>query len=130
MELIKKKDLTKNVFLIGKTSNVYHYMKNARALILASLWEEVGFVIVEAAFCNLFVISSDCPNGPIEFLENGEAGYLFQSNKKNELKKKIENFTKAERNLIKLKIRAKKNSSNYSLFRHYLSLKNILSHEN
>ena len=35
-ELIKKKDLTKNVFLIGKTQNIYPYMKNARALILAS----------------------------------------------------------------------------------------------
>ena len=130
IELIKKHNVSENIFILNNINNVYPFMKKARALILPSLWEEVGFVIVEAAFCNLFVISSDCPNGPIEFLENGEAGYLFQSNKKNELKKKIENFTKAERNLIKLKIRAKKNSSNYSLFRHYLSLKNILSHEN
>ena len=105
-------------------------MKKARALILASLWEEVGFVIVEAAFCNLFVISSDCHNGPKEFLENGEAGYLFQSNIKNELTKKIQDFAKAEKNLKKLKIKAKKNSSNYTLFRHHLSLRKILSNEN
>ena len=128
-ELIKKKDLTKNVFLIGKTHNVYPYMKNARALILASLWEEVGFVIVEAAFCNLFVISSDCPNGPKEFLENGEAGYLFQSNKKNELKKKIEKFVKEEKNLKNYKIKAKKNSLNYTLLRHHSNLKKILLNE-
>ena len=86
-------------------------MKKARALILSSLWEEVGFVIVEAAFCNLFVISSDCPNGPKEFLADGDAGYLFQSNKKNELVKKIEIFDKEEKNLNKMKIQAKKNSS-------------------
>ena len=67
-------------------------MKKAKALILPSLWEEVGFVIVEAAFSNLFVISSDCPNGPREFLENGNAGYLFKSNVKNELKNKIKNL--------------------------------------
>ena len=104
-------------------------MKNAKAIILSSLWEEVGFVIVEAAFCNLFVISTDCPNGPKEFLENGNAGYLFHSNKKNELKNQIKKFAKEEKNLKKFKIKAKKNSSNYTLFRHHLSLKKILSNE-
>ena len=105
-------------------------MKKARALILSSLWEEVGFVIVEAAFSNLFVISSDCPNGPREFLENGDAGYLFESNKKNKLYNKINTFVHEEKNIKKLKIKAKKNSSNYTLFRHYLSLIKILSNEN
>ena len=122
IELIKKHNVSENIFILNNINNVYPFMKKARALILPSLWEEVGFVIVEAAFCNLFVISSDCPNGPKEFLENGEAGYLFQNNKKDELKKKIENFTKEEGNLKKLKVRAKKNSTNYTLFRHYLSL--------
>ena len=31
------------------------------------MWEEVGFVLVEAAISNLFIISSDCKNGPKEF---------------------------------------------------------------
>ena len=128
--LIRENYLSNNVFILNDIINVYPFMKKARALILASLWEEVGFVIVEAAFCNLFVISSDCHNGPKEFLENGEAGYLFQSNIKNELTKKIQDFAKAEKNLKKLKIKAKKNSSNYTLFRHHLSLRKILSNEN
>ena len=129
-KLIKKKDLTKNVFLIGQTYNVYPYMKNARALILSSLWEEVGFVIVEAAFSNLFVISSNCPNGPKEFLENGRAGYLFESNKKDNLTEKLLYFIQEEKNLQNLTIKAKKNSANYTPFRHYLSLQKILSNEN
>ena len=57
-------------------------MKNSEIFILSSLWEEVGFVIVEAAMCNTFVISSDCPNGPKEFLNNGENGILFKNNSK------------------------------------------------
>jgi len=129
-ELIRKNNISNNVFLLGRINNVYPFMKKARALILSSLWEDPGFVIIEAAFSNLFVISSNCPNGPKEFLENGEAGYLFQSNKKDELKNKIKDFVKEEKNLKKFKIKAKKNSSNYSLFRHYLSLKKILSNEN
>ena len=129
-ELIKKKDLTHNIFLLGEIKNVYPYMKKAKALILSSLWEEVGFVIVEAAFSNLFVISSNCPNGPKEFLENGRAGYLFENNKKNNLAKKLKYFDDTQKNLKDLKIKAKKNSSNFTLFRHHLKLKKILSYEN
>jgi glycosyltransferase involved in cell wall biosynthesis len=105
-------------------------MKRSRALILSSLWEDPGFVLIEAAFCNLFIISSDCPNGPKEFLSNGDAGYLFQSNKKGELAKKLQKFNKEEINLNKMRIQAKKNSSKYSLFRHYLTLNKILINEN
>ena len=47
---IKKKKLEKNIIIPGKTDNVYKYMKNSKALIHPSLWEEVGFVlVVEAA---------------------------------------------------------------------------------
>ncbi len=128
-DFIKKKNLSNNVFILSKITNVYPFMKKSKALILSSLWEEVGFVIVEAAFCNLFVISTDCPNGPKEFLENGNAGYLFESNKSNELKDKIKKFVIEEKNLKRFKVKAKKNSSNYTLFRHHLSLKKILSNE-
>ena len=58
-------------------------MRKSDVLVLSSLWEEVGFVIVEVAFCNTFVISSDCPNGPKEFLENGRNGILFKNNEEN-----------------------------------------------
>tara|TARA_X000001036_G_scaffold439784_1_gene492311 strand:+ start:2110 stop:3285 length:1176 start_codon:yes stop_codon:yes gene_type:complete len=127
IELIIENNASNNIFILSGIRNVYPFMKKAKALILSSLWEEVGFVIVEAAFCNLFVISSDCPNGPKEFLENGGAGYLFESNKKNELTKKIQNYEREKKNLNKLKVKAKKNSSEYTLFRHYLSLIKILT---
>ena len=129
-KFIKFNNLENNIFLLGKKDNVYPYMKYARALILPSLWEEVGFVIVEAAFSNLFVISSNCPNGPREFLEEGRAGYLFESNQDNALFKKLEDFKSNENSLKLLKIKAKKNSSNYTLFRHYVNLKEILTNEN
>ena len=128
-ELIKKKSVSNNIFILSKINNAYPFMKKAKALILPSLWEEVGFVIVEAAFSNLFVISSDCPNGPKEFLENGNAGYLFKSNAPSELKNKIKNFVNEEKDLKRFKLKAKKNSSNYTLFRHHLGLSKILIHE-
>ena len=99
-------------------------MLKADIFILSSLWEEVGFVIVEAALSNLLVISSNCPNGPREFLSDGSAGYLFSNNKKNALK---DLFHDIENDNLQKRIKAKKNSLIYTRFRHYLALKRILS---
>ena len=56
---------------------------HSSSVFVSSLWEDPGFVIVEAALCNLFVISSNCPNGPKEFLDDGkEVSYLKVIRKK------------------------------------------------
>ena len=125
-KLIKLKDLENRVFLIGSTDNVYRYMKQASLFILPSLWEEVGFVIVEAALSNLFIISSDCPNGPSEFLDNGNSGILFKSNVSGELNKSLNFYFEKKIDLEKKKIKTKKNSIQYTRFRHFLALEKIL----
>ena len=122
---IKFLNMESRIFILGYSKDVYAYMKNASFLILASLWEEVGFVIVEAAVNNLFVFSSDCPNGPKEFLKNGQAGILFRTNVRDELKNKLINFNVND--YLSSKILAKKNSITYTKFRHYLKLQEVLS---
>ena len=122
---IKSLNMENRIFILGYSNEVYSYMKNASFLILASLWEEVGFVIVEAAVNNLFVFSSDCPNGPKEFLRDGKAGILFRTNVRNELKNKLINFNIDDFPVSK--ILAKKNSVKYTKFRHYLKLQEVLS---
>ena len=94
---------------------------------MSSLWEEVGFVIVEAALCNTFVISSDCPNGPSEFLNGGKNGILFKSNVEDELLKSFNKFSLMEKKEIyQNKVRLKKNAEKYTIFHHYLELNKIL----
>jgi glycosyltransferase involved in cell wall biosynthesis len=127
LKKIKNKNLMDRVFLMGHSSIIYSFMKKADAFILSSLWEEPGFVLIEAAISNLFIISSDCPNGPKEFLKNGKAGLLFESNKKNALKEKLEEFCNLEKKLKEKKIEAKKNCFDYTMFRHSLYLRKILS---
>ena len=122
---IKNKGLTEKVILEGQVSNVFKYFKNGELFILSSLWEEVGFVIVEAAMSNLFVISSDCPNGPSEFLDKGKNGILFQSNIPGALCNGLIRYLKLkQKNEMKKKL--KKNSKKYTLFYHYLKLINII----
>ena len=125
---IKQLGLSDNVFLIGHTSNVYYFMKRATAIILSSLWEEVGFVIVEAAVSNLSIISSDCKNGPKEFLSYGEGGLLFNSNKKQALYNSLLLFMNLnEKEILKKKIKAKKNSLKFTMYRHQIQLKKFLN---
>ena len=124
--LIKLYGLSKHVYLLSRTNNVYKYMKKSQAFILPSLWEEVGFVIVEAALSNTFIISSDCPNGPREFLNHGNAGLLFKNNKVGELSKSLKLFIDNKINLLKKRKYAKKNSIKYTKFRHFKTLTKII----
>ena len=121
--LINQKNLNDRVHLIDYTANVYSYMKNASMYVLSSLWEDPGFVIIEAALCNLPIISSNCSNGPKEFLSNGDAGKLFENNKKGALSRALEYH---DENFLK-KVKAKKNTLKYTNFRHFKKLDSIIS---
>ena len=125
-DLINKLNLKDRVHLLGRVSNVYDYMQNSDIFVLSSLWEELGFVIVESAFKNLFIISSNCPNGPKDFIEDDNCGILFESNKQDSLKEALVNFDKSK-DILNKKINAKKKSLNYSKFRHHLKLYKVLS---
>ena len=100
IKLIDKKKLKEKIFLLGFKKNVYNYMNNCELFILSSLWEEVGFVIVEAAMCNAYIISSDCPNGPKEFLNNGKNGLLYKNNYKKSLSKTLKDYCSLDKNKI------------------------------
>ena len=89
---IKSKNLNNNIFLIGHVENVYPYIKKSLAVISSSKWEDPGAVMIEASFCNKNVISSNCPNGPEEFLSYGKSGYLFKNNNQKDLVDKMNLF--------------------------------------
>ncbi len=130
MSMIKKKIIEKKmsdkIILRGYVDNVYKYFKHGDLFILSSKWEEVGFVIVEAALSNLFIISSDCPNGPSEFLNYGKNGILFKNNQQGALSNALEDFVSlgSKKNM---KIKLKKNSDKYTMFKHYKVFNKILS---
>ena len=62
------------------TKNVHKLMRKSKAFILTSLWEDPGFVLVESAYNNCSIISSDCPNGPEEIIQ--EDGFISQVTQK------------------------------------------------
>lgn len=60
----------------GFQANPYPFIAHADALVLSSRYEGFGMVIGEAMALGTPVIASDCPTGPRDLLEGGEAGLL------------------------------------------------------
>jgi glycosyltransferase involved in cell wall biosynthesis len=124
---IKNLKLSNKIHLLGHKENIYNYLFKSKFFILTSLWEDPGFVLVEAAMCNLILISSDCPNGPTEFLNNGHFGFLYKSNSIEDL---VDKFTEAQNSSIEIinrkKFLAKKNCLNYTKFRHFRKMNSLI----
>ena len=64
------------MFLSGFTNNLFAYMARAAVFVLSSTYEGLGIVLIEALACGCPVVSTDCPSGPAEILENGQYGRL------------------------------------------------------
>lgn len=125
---IKNLGLSNSIYLSGYKKNIYNYLFNSKFFILTSLWEDPGFVLIEAAMCNLLLISSDCPNGPGEFINNNQSGFLYQSNSSEDLINKIIEAQNSKNDVIKKKkFLAKKNCLNYTKFRHFNRMRFLIN---
>lgn len=78
--LVHELGISENVEIVGFVDNPFQYMKRAQVLVLASLWEGLPNVLIEALGCGCPVISTDCPGGVREILDNGKYGRLVPMN--------------------------------------------------
>lgn len=75
-DLIKRLGIEERVEIVGFVDNPFNYMANSSVLVLASLWEGLPNVLVEALACGCPVISTDCPGGVREILGDSQYGIL------------------------------------------------------
>ncbi len=119
-------NLKNRIQLIDYQKNINYYLNKSLAMISSSLWEDPGFVMIEAAACNTFIISSNCLNGPREFVGSNN-GILFNNNDIKSLKKSILKFIDmSDYEIKKKKVSAKKKSINFTKLRHFKILSNSL----
>jgi glycosyltransferase involved in cell wall biosynthesis len=64
------------VDLPGYTNEPYAHLSNASLFVLSSAWEGLPTVLIEALALACPVVSTDCPTGPSEILQNGRYGAL------------------------------------------------------
>lgn len=69
-------DLGSDVELPGWVTNPYPYLVRSAAFVLSSRWEGLPGALIEALFCGIPVIATDCPSGPREILDGGRHGRL------------------------------------------------------
>jgi glycosyltransferase involved in cell wall biosynthesis len=78
--LIEHKQLNEHVQFRGFVPNLSETLQNYDLFLMTSSWEGFGNVLVEALERGLKVISTDCPSGPREVLDNGVFGTLVPVN--------------------------------------------------
>jgi glycosyltransferase involved in cell wall biosynthesis len=74
--LTRELGIEADVALPGFVQNPHAYMARAGVLAMSSRFEGFGNVLVEAMACGCPVVSTDCPSGPAEILQQGKYGAL------------------------------------------------------
>lgn len=110
-ENIKKLKMENRVKLLGLKENPYIYMKEAKLLLLSSLYEGFPNVILEANACGTFVIANACAGVGKEIIQNGINGYLVEENNINEFTKAIKYYSHLDYD----KDRVKKTTERYNV---------------
>ena len=75
--LVAERRLTDHVRFVGRLSNPYPMLRQAQLFCLPSLFEGMPNVVLEAMACRTPVLSTDCPTGPREVLDEGRLGCLI-----------------------------------------------------
>ena len=76
MELAAQLGVSDDFQLPGHVKNPYAWFSRAAVFVLSSAWEGLPNVLIEAMACGCPVISTDCPGGSSEILEEGRVGRL------------------------------------------------------
>lgn len=67
-----------DVDLPGFVKNPYAYLSRAALFVLSSRFEGLPGAMIQALACGCPVVSTDCPTGPAEILDNGRYGPLVR----------------------------------------------------
>jgi glycosyltransferase involved in cell wall biosynthesis len=76
--LISELGLERDVALPGWMPNPYPWMANAGVYVLSSRWEGLPSVLIEALYCGVPIVATDCLSGPREILDGGAHGLLVK----------------------------------------------------
>ena len=109
IKLTKDLKINKKITFLDYQNNISNLFDRKSIFVLSSKYEGFGNVVVEALMNGVPVVSTDCPGGPLEILNNGEFGYIAEQNyhdlSKNMIRALIDHKNK-KINYIKLKNRA------------------------
>lgn len=118
-ELIKKFELEKTIFLIGRKENPYVYMKKADLFILSSRYEGFPNVLLEANACGCYAICNNSPGGINEIIQEDINGNIIDFDNKDIFIKTIRREINKKHNKEEIKNLVKKKYSLENILNKY-----------
>lgn len=74
--LVNELHLEQDVDLAGFKKNPFAWLNKSQVFVLSSLYEGLPGALIQALAIGCNLVSTDCPNGPAEILQNGKLGAL------------------------------------------------------
>ena len=100
---IKQNKLQNKIKVLNFQKNPYKFIKKSDVFVLTSKFEGLPNVLMESLVLKKFIISSNCPTGPREILNNGKYGFLLETQNYKKLSELILKYAKNQ-NKFKNKI--------------------------
>jgi glycosyltransferase involved in cell wall biosynthesis len=113
--MVRALGIDRDVEFLGFQKNPFQYMARSSLFVLSSLYEGFGNVIVEAMALGLPVISTDCPSGPAEIIDDKKNGILVAVRDENELAQAILNVLTDRELRVHLSSEAKRKAEVFAL---------------
>lgn len=121
-ELVEMLRLQDKINMPGFVKNPFSYMCRCDVFVLSSITEGLPNTLIEAMACGTPVVSTDCPSGPREILDNGRFGRLVEVGNEKELSRAILETLKNPPNPTELKNRVEKKFSLENTVEKYLNI--------
>lgn len=106
-DYINKLKLNDRIILCGRTRNINQILQESDMYILSSDAEGMPNSLMEAMAIGLPCISTDCPTGPADLIENGMNGYLIPIQDEDALIQSMKNMIGNIDNAIEMGKRAR-----------------------
>jgi glycosyltransferase involved in cell wall biosynthesis len=108
-------DIKDRVEFLGFVENPFSYLARCDLFVLSSLYEGLPSTLIEAMALGLPVISTRCPTGPEEIIENEKSGILVPMADSKAIAEAILRVLKDKELNMRLRIEGKKRAEDFSL---------------
>ncbi|MBI87373.1 MAG: hypothetical protein CMG63_04750 [Candidatus Marinimicrobia bacterium] len=89
-KMVRELNLESKVYLMGQRDNIVDYYIQSKIFILSSIYEGFPNVLVEALANQCPIISTNCPTGPSEIINNYKNGILVENGNETQMCKAID----------------------------------------